>query len=81
MEGDAKKRTSQSMVAAHPPANGELVPVETLAEGSGMDVCSLAGLRRANDWAEGKQVTPDEFNEAVIAFENRPMGSGRGESA
>lgn len=72
-----EKRASKSMVAQHPPATGELLPLETLAEGCGYSNARLAGLRRFKGWAEGKQVTPDEFSDAVIAFERRPMGGGR----
>jgi hypothetical protein len=65
------------MVAEHPPADGKLHPVEELAEQCGVNAHLLAGLRRAKGWAPGKQVTAAELDEALAAYEGRPMGGGR----
>lgn len=72
-----EKEQPSSMVAPKSKAQEQLTPLETLAAAAGLTAARLAGIRRANGWAEGKQVTPEEFNEAVIAFNKRPMGGGR----
>lgn len=70
------RKTSSTMMAPHP-GTGELLPVEELARAKGMKSYEAAGLCRAMGWAAGKQVTADEFDQAVTVFRNRPMGSGR----
>jgi len=69
-------KDSASMVAPQPPKDGRLQPVEQLAAERGVSDCTLAGMRRANGWAPGKQVTIDEFETAMMAFAARRMGSG-----
>ncbi|BCS54559.1 hypothetical protein [Geobacter sp. SVR] len=62
-------KTSASMVAQHP-----LHPVENLAMERGMPATAVAGLRRATGWVEGKQVTVEQFEEAMELYRNKPMG-------
>lgn len=76
MTREVKKRGS-AMVAPHPPADGKLHPIEELAEQTGTSATRLAGVARAKGWCPGKCVTTAEFDEAVAAFGERPMGSGR----
>ena len=72
-----EKRRGVSMVAAHPPVDGKLHPVEELAAESVMPAHAVAGMCRANGWVPGKQLTVTEFETAMEAYKSRPMGSGR----
>lgn len=76
MNGKERKKAGGSMVAPHPPIGGGLQPVEELAMDLGISAGELAGLRRATGWLSGKQVTAEQFDEAVAQFRARPMGSG-----
>lgn len=51
-------------------------PVETLAEEANVPAWELAALRQATGWAEGRQVTQDEFDSALGQLRNRPVGGG-----
>jgi len=55
----------------------QLQPLEELARERGVPAHALAGMCRAYGWAEGKQVSAEEFDAKVIAYRVRPMGSGR----
>ncbi len=69
-----EEKKPASMVAPKPDG---LQPVEELAAERGMPRPALAGMCRANGWAEGKQLTATEFETAMTAYVRRPMGSGR----
>lgn len=75
-EKDEKIPTS--MVAPKSTAQERLQHVEELAGERGMPSPQLAGMCRANGWADGKQLTATEFETAMTAFISRPMGSARG---
>jgi hypothetical protein len=77
MEDKNEKRPT-SMVAPKSKAQEKLQPIDELAGERGMPAPQLAGMCRANGWAEGKQVTATEFETAMTAYIRRPMGSGRG---
>lgn len=51
-----------------------LQPVAQLAVERGVPAHAIAGMSRANGWAEGKQVTAEEFETAMEAYKNKPMG-------
>jgi hypothetical protein len=55
---------------------GELQPVVKLAAKRAIPGWELAGLMRAAGWAEGKQVTADEFDSALQRFRERRIGGG-----
>lgn len=77
VETERQPRPS-SMVAPKSKAQQErLQPLDELAGERGMPASMLAGMCRANGWAEGKQVTATEFEAAMTAYAGRPMGSGR----
>jgi len=65
------------MVAPRSLAQGRLQPVEILAIEREVPASILAGMARANNWAAGKQITPEQFEDAMTAYARRPMGSGR----
>lgn len=67
-----------SMVAPKSKAQEKLQQLEELAGERGMPATALAGMCRANGWADGKQLTATEFETAMTSYINRPMGSGRG---
>ena len=67
-----------SMVAPKSRQQEKLQPVDELAAERGMPAALLAGMCRANGWADGKQVPASEFESAMTAYASRPMGSGRG---
>lgn len=76
---DKNEKRPISMVAPKSRAQQErLQPVDELGAERGMPAPSLAGMCRANGWAEGKQVTATELETAMTAYASRPMGSGRG---
>lgn len=78
MEDKNEKRPA-SMVAPKSRAQQErLQPLDELAGERGMPAPMLAGMCRANGWADGKQVTATEFETAMTAYVRRPMGAGRG---
>ena len=52
-------------------------PVEELAAAKNIESWELAGLMRAAGWAQGKQVSEDEFDLALGGFRKRPQGGGR----
>jgi hypothetical protein len=54
-----------------------LSPVETLAETNGLLSWETAGLMKAAGWAQGKQVSEKQFQQALTKFRNRPQGGGR----
>ena len=66
-----------SMVAPKSKEQEKLQPLAELAAERGMPAPALAGMCRAHSWAEGKQVTATEFETAMDAYRNKPMGSGR----
>ena len=78
-----EKKSEASMVAPHPLGKGKkkteegLKPVEDLAEEAKLKPWETAGLLRAAGWAEGKQVTKNEFDSVLSAFRCRPQGGGR----
>ena len=74
---DKNEKVPTSMVAPKSRAQEKLQPVAELAGERGMPATSLAGMCRANGWADGKQVTASEFETAMTAYTRRPMGSGR----
>lgn len=77
MAKDKTERKGVTMVAPAADKGGGLHPVEMLAEAAGLKPWKLAGLLRAQRWADGKQVTPAEFAAALARFEQRPMGGGK----
>lgn len=68
---DEKQPTS---IIAPPPKAQTLRPVEELARERNMPATALAGMRRANGWAEGKQTTAEEFETAMESYKTKPMG-------
>jgi len=57
--------------------NEPLFHVEELAENSGLAAWELAGLKRFAGWAEGLQITENDFADALGRFNARTMGGGR----
>ncbi|OQY20079.1 MAG: hypothetical protein B6I36_02220 [Desulfobacteraceae bacterium 4572_35.1] len=55
----------------------DLQPVESLAVDLSIPPWELAGMMRAAGWAEGKQVTADEFADALQRFRSRRVGGGK----
>ena len=66
-----------SMVAPKSNAQEKLQPIEELAAERAVPLPALAGMSRANGWAEGKQLTGAEFETAMSDYIRKPMGSGR----
>lgn len=54
-----------------------LVAVTELAAHAGLPAWELAALMRSARWAEGKHLTQAEFDTALAALRNRPMGGGQ----
>lgn len=73
-EQAAPEAVAQEATPAEP---GALLLVEEFAEARGVKPWELAGLRRAQGWAEGKRVDASAFDRALAAFRQRPMGGGR----
>lgn len=65
-----------SMVAPKSTEQAKLMPIEELAAAANVPPHALAGMCRANGWAEGKQLSAAEFIFAVNAYRTRPMGNG-----
>lgn len=55
----------------------KLFPIEKLAKETALKSWELAGLRQYTGWMEGKQVTENQFSQALDSFRNRPQGGGR----
>jgi len=53
-----------------------IFPVEALAEEKGIPAWEVAALRQGMNWADGKQVTKDEFDIALDRLRSRPQGGG-----
>lgn len=69
----AKEPTS--MIAPKSRAQEKLQPIAELAAERGVPATAMAGMCRANNWAEGKQLTATDFEAAMTAYIQRPMGS------
>lgn len=69
-----------SMVAPKSKEQVKLQPLAELAAERGMPAPALAGMCRANGWAEGKQLDAEEFEQAMEVYRQRPMGGNRGGS-
>lgn len=52
-------------------------PVEEWGKAASLPSWELPGLKRALNWADGKEIDEDTFNEALKAYRNRPAGGGR----
>ena len=55
----------------------QLVPIEELKVEFGISEAVFAGVKLANKWAEGKEVTKEEFESAVKKWLKAPV-DGRG---
>lgn len=78
-DDDAAGKTVRptSMVAPLPPVPGRLQTIDELAAERGVPAPQLAGMCRANNWAEGKQLTAAQFETAMTSYAQRRMGAGR----
>ena len=72
-----EKQSSGKAKAADAQKDAALFPVEQLADERELPVWELAALRHATGWADGKQVSATEFDQALTRFRNRPQGGGR----
>ncbi|MBU1002790.1 MAG: hypothetical protein KKE73_09730 [Proteobacteria bacterium] len=54
-----------------------LYPVDELATINDLAPWELASLKRFAGWAEGRQVSEDDFNNALTLFRGRTMGGGK----
>jgi len=78
MSGNEKRRKEMSMVAPKSAAQElRLQPVTVLAMERGVPEHAIAGMCRFYGWAEGKQLTAEDFESAMNAYRVRPMGQGR----
>ena len=55
----------------------DLLPVEEIARARDLPSWETAALMAAAGWAPGKQVSENDFEDALKAFRNRPQGGGR----
>lgn len=60
-----------------PIKSGELRLVEEHARAQGVQTWELAALRQAASWAPGKQVSAEQFGQALARLRGRACGSGR----
>ena len=56
---------------------GRLFPVEQLAESCGLPAWETAALTAAAGWANGKQLSEEQFQTVLANFRRRPQGGGR----
>lgn len=59
------------------PAKPEIFDIQALGAQNKVPGWEMAGLMRAAKWAPGKQVTQDQFAQALAMFRDRRQGSGR----
>uniref|UniRef100_C6E6Q6 Uncharacterized protein n=1 Tax=Geobacter sp. (strain M21) TaxID=443144 RepID=C6E6Q6_GEOSM len=78
MSSDKGKRPTGMVAPKSTAQEQRLQPVEELAAERGVPAHALAGMRRYYGWADGKQVSAEEFESKMAAYRVRPMGSGRG---
>jgi hypothetical protein len=67
----------QGRMVAPRPAPVPMQPVTELAAERNVPQTALAGMCRHYNWAEGKQLSADEFESAMTAYQAKPMGCGR----
>lgn len=79
MADEKKGRAVRAEIEATPQAvtTAAAEPVEVLAERLDTPAWVVAGMKAANGWGEGKQLTEAEFKRAVTAWLGRPMGGDR----
>lgn len=67
----AKTTESESLVPAE-----LLQPIETLAAAEQTPAYLVAGVKAANGWGQGKELTLAEYRQALEAFLKGPMTGG-----
>ncbi len=66
---EVEKRLNKARVSVY-------FDVEELLEKSGLSPWEAAGFKQFTHWEEGKQVTEQEFSQALDKFKNRTQGGG-----
>ncbi|MFH2064984.1 MAG: hypothetical protein ABIK15_07295 [Pseudomonadota bacterium] len=69
-----RSRQKPAVQAATKP---EQYPIENLAADQGIEAWEAVAMMRAIGWFPGKQVTEQQFTDALARFRTRPQGSGR----